>query len=141
MENAMSTSNVACTPVVPTKAGPASLQQSTHDDGSGADRIRGKTMRWAWTDGPTAGTTHEHVFNADGSMVWRVIDGPKAGKTGREKKYASEIVTDDVGVVSHLAESGYTITMILNFGNHGMTGFASNDKEWMPVKGTFEVVG
>jgi hypothetical protein len=31
--------------------------------------------------------------------------------------------------------------MVLNFGNHRMTGFASNSKEWTPVKGTFEVVG
>ena len=137
----MSSSNIACTPVVPTRAGPASTHQSTPLDANGADRIHGKTMRWTWTDGPTAGTTHEHVFNADGTMVWRVLDGPKSGKTGREKKYASEKVTDEVGIVSYLAESGYTITMALNFANRRMTGFASNDKEWMPIKGTFEVVG
>jgi hypothetical protein len=50
------------------------------------------------------------------------------------------MVTDDVGVVSYLAESGFTITIVLNFGNGRMVGFASNAKEWMPVKGTFEVV-
>jgi len=138
MESAMPTPNVACTPAVPTKAGPASISKS---DGKGGNRIHGKTMRWTWTEGPTAGTTHEHVFNDDGSMVWRVTDGPKAGKSGREKKYADEMMTDDVGVVSYLADSGYTITMVLNFGDHRMTGFASSAEEWMPVKGTFEVVG
>jgi hypothetical protein len=92
---------MACPTVVPTKAGPASLHASTPSDGNAADRIHGKTMHWTWTDGPTAGTTHEHVFNDDGSMVWRLIDGPKSGKTGREKHYASEIVTDDFGIVSY----------------------------------------
>jgi hypothetical protein len=106
----------------------------------GGNRIHGKTMRWTWNEGPTAGTTHEHVFNDDGSMVWRVIDGPRAGKSGREKQYTDEMMTGDMGVVSYLADSGYTITMVLNFGDHHMTGFASNAKEWMPVKGTFEVV-
>lgn len=135
----MPTDNVVCTPVIPTKAGPTSLQGATSAEDA-ADRIRGKTMRWTWTKGPTAGTTHEHVFNDDGSMVWRVLDGPKSGKSGHEKEYAEGMVTDDVGVVSYLAESGYTITMVLNFGNGRMTGFASNAKEWMPVQGTFEVV-
>jgi hypothetical protein len=97
-------------------------------------------MRWTWTAGPTAGTTHEHVFNEDGSMTWQVLNGPKSGKSGREKEYAEEMVTDEVGVVSYLADSGYTITMVLNFGDRRMVGFASNAKEWMPVKGTFEVV-
>ena len=96
-------------------------------------------MRWTWTEGPTSGITHEHVFNEDGTMTWRVLDGPKSGKAGHEKKYGEEMIASDVGVVSYLAESGYTITMVLNFGNGRMVGFASNAKEWMPVKGSFEV--
>lgn len=137
----MTTANVECRPTVPTKAGPAGPTGAATGSGNAQHRIRGTTMRWTWTAGPTAGTTHEHVFNEDGSMTWRVLDGPKSGKSGREKEYAAEMVSDDVGVVSYLADSGYTITMALNFDNAGMVGFASNAKEWMPVKGMFDVVG
>lgn len=136
----MSTANVECKPTLPTKAGAAGPTGAATASKSGQSRIRGTTMRWTWTAGPTAGTTHEHVFNEDGSMTWQVLNGPKSGKSGREKEYAAEMVSDDVGVVSYLAESGYTITMALNFDNVGMVGFASNAKEWMPVKATFEVV-
>jgi hypothetical protein len=30
--------------------------------------------------------------------------------------------------------------VVLNFRDHGLVGFASNDKQWYPVKGTFEAV-
>jgi hypothetical protein len=28
---------------------------------SQAEKVRGKTMHWTWTEGPTKGATHEHV--------------------------------------------------------------------------------
>jgi len=49
-------------------------------------------------------------------------------------------VTDQVYVVSYLAASGFTLTVAIDFGSGTIVGFASNDKQWSPVKGTYEVV-
>jgi hypothetical protein len=49
-------------------------------------------------------------------------------------------VSDDVHVVSYLAASGFTLTTVLNFADHTIVAFASNDKQWFPIKGTFEEV-
>jgi len=101
--------------------------------------IAGKTLRWIWTSGPTANQTHEHEFRADGTMTWRILDGPSQGKSGDEKKYAAEKVTDDVYVVSYLSQhSKFTVTVVLNFENHQMVGFASNETQWHPIGGRFE---
>ena len=43
------------------------------------DSLRGKTLRWTFTDGPVAGTLFEHTFHDDGSVVWRVLEGPGKG--------------------------------------------------------------
>jgi hypothetical protein len=103
------------------------------------DPVRGKTMDWTWTTGPTASSTHQHTFREDGTMSWRILDGKAEGKTGEEKQYASMQVSPDVWLVSYLAHSGYTITIALNFTNHEMKGAASNDKEWYPLEGSFRV--
>jgi phenolic acid decarboxylase len=106
-----------------------------------ADRISGKTLRFTWDDGPTKGETHEHVFHKDGSVEYqKVTDGAQKGKPTREKKYAAVKVTDDVYVISYLAASGFTLTTVLNFDDDTIVGFASNDKQWFPIKGTFEAV-
>ena len=105
-----------------------------------AAAVRGKTIRLTWTEGPTKGSTHEHVFHPDGTVEWY---DPKAGKTGTAKerpKYGAAKVADDIYVVSYLAPSGFTLTVVLNFRDHKMAGFASGAKEWYPVQGTFEVV-
>ena len=44
-----------------------------------APAIRGKTIRLTWTDGPTKGTTHEHVFHDDGTVEWRDAANPQKG--------------------------------------------------------------
>lgn len=105
-----------------------------------SDPVRGKTMQWSWTKGPTADTTHEHTFNTDGTMTWRILDGKAAGKTGSEKEYLSARVSSDVQLVSYLAHSGFTITLALNFKDGKMVGSASNGTDWFPVEGTFQVV-
>jgi hypothetical protein len=105
------------------------------------DPIVGKKMHFTWSDGPTKGETHEHLFNADGSVDYHKVTGePQKGKPTHEKKYGAVKVMDDVYVVSYLGSSGYTLTVVLNFKDHALVGFASNDKQWFPVKGTFEVV-
>lgn len=104
------------------------------------DPIRGKTIRWTWSEGPVAGVTHEHDFHPDGTVEWRVLDGPQKGHSAREEEYAAVPVAEDVYAVSYLAASGYTLTVVLNFGNRQMVGFASGAGEWHRMKGHFEYV-
>ena len=44
-------------------------------------------------------------------------------------------------VISYLAASGYTLTVVLNFRNHRVIGFASNEEAWYRQQGTFTLVG
>jgi hypothetical protein len=114
-----------------------------------AAAIRGKTIRLTWTEGPTKGTTHEHVFHEDGTVEWRDTSPRKGRSTNRQEKsasatekpeYAAIRVADDIYAVSYLAASGYTLTVVLNFHEHRIVGFASSSKEWYPLQGTFEVI-
>ena len=103
--------------------------------------LSGRTFRWKFEEGPTAGGTYEHTFAPDGSVEFRKMDGKDGGKPTREKRYASFAVAPEVHLVSYLAaESGYTLTVAMNFDTGRIYGFASNDKEWYPVSGTLEVV-
>jgi hypothetical protein len=120
------------------------------------DPIRGKTMRWTFTDGPTAGSTYEHTFGKSGTVKFKPVGGgagtakPAAKGAAKKKaakpakpdnpKYAAMRAADDAYAVSYLSGSGYTLTVVLNFKDNTMVGFASNDKQWFPVKGTFETV-
>ena len=112
-----------------------------------AAEIRGKTIRFAWTEGPTKGKTHEHVFHQDGTVSWSDADtskkGPVAdsGANAKERPpYAAARVADRIYAVSYLAASGYTLTAVLNFKDQRLVGFASSAKDWHPVGGTFQVV-
>jgi phenolic acid decarboxylase len=105
------------------------------------DPISGKTFRFTWTEGPTRGETHEHTFNADGSVDYRKVEaGKAAAKSTHEKKYAALRVTDTVYVVSYLAASGFTLTVAIDLAGDTIAGFASNDKQWFPVRGTYDKV-
>lgn len=114
-----------------------------------ADAVRGKTIRFTWTEGPTKGTTHEHLFHEDGTVEWRDTSTQNARSTGEEKnssakerpKYDAIRVADDIYAVSYLAGSGYTLTVVLNFLDHRIVGFASSSKEWYPLQGSFDVAG
>jgi hypothetical protein len=109
---------------------------------STSNSLAGRTLRWKFEDGPTAGGEYEHIFQQDGSAVFRKVEGGTAsGKGTQVKKYAAFEVAPEVQLVSYLApESGYTLTVALNFDSGKLYGFASNDKEWHPVSGTFEAV-
>jgi hypothetical protein len=121
-----------------------------------SDQVRGKTIRLSWTDGPTKGTTQEHVFHKNGTVEWHSI-GNGAGSAGKAKSgsgsanakaekppekppYTAEKITDDVCLVSYLSESGYTLTVTLNFADDSTVAIASNGETWAPVHGSFEVV-
>ena len=119
-------------------------------DGKPSDQIRGSTIRFSWIDGPTKGTTHEHVFHEDGTVEWHAVDeaferregrsphAPTDRKADRPRYYSVE-VTDDFWLVSYLSNSGYTLTVVLNFEDGSIVGIASNDRNWIPVHGHFQV--
>ncbi|HEX6277908.1 MAG TPA: MoaF N-terminal domain-containing protein [Polyangiaceae bacterium] len=109
--------------------------------------LRGKTLRFTFEEGPTAGTSYDHTFSAEGTVTWQDPAAAKAAKSEDEgstkepaTKYGSFQVTDDVYVVSYLSKSGYTLTVALNFETDELFGFASNDEHWYPVRGIFEVL-
>lgn len=104
------------------------------------DSVRGRTIRWTWTEGPTAGVTHEHEFRRDGTLEWRVLTGPRKGHAAEEEEYAVFEISDEVYAVSYLADSGYTLTVVLDFQSGNMYGFASGRSQWYPGRGTFEVI-
>ena len=110
-----------------------------------SNTLTGQTIRWKFEDSPTAGGSYEHTFNEDGSVSFSMLKGEKAGqKKGtptRVDKYASFAVAPEVQMVSYLSpESGFTLTVAMNFETKKIYGFASNEKEWHPVAGTMEIV-
>ncbi len=106
-----------------------------------AEAVRGKTIRFTWTEGPTKSAQHDHVFHRDGTVEWHDAGGAGKGGAAKEKPpYAAVEVADKVYAVSYLAASGYTLTVVLNFRDQQIVGFASSAKDWHPVRGKFEVV-
>lgn len=101
--------------------------------------LAGRTFHWTFTEGPTKGSTYEHIFADDGSVGFRKVeDGTPQGNPTRVNEYAAFAVSPDVTLVSYLAkESGYTLTVAMNAATGELYGFASNDKEWYPLAGTF----
>jgi len=112
-----------------------------------ATSLAGRTLRWTFAEGPTAGKTYEHTFHPDGTVVWRGVDGGQ-GKAKREEsdqkppktKYASFEVAPDTHLVSYLSEAGFTLTVALSFKTRQCYGIASNSESWYPLTGTFETV-
>jgi hypothetical protein len=106
-----------------------------------AAAIRGKTIRLTWTKGPTKGMAHEHVFYEDGTVEWYDADSGPGSSSKERPPYAAFRVAEQVYAVSYLAPaSGYTLTVVLNFQDHRMVGFASGGKDWHPLEGTFQVM-
>jgi MoaF N-terminal domain len=108
--------------------------------------VRGKTLRYAFTEGPTTGKAYEHTFHDDGTVTWRALEAPDktpaaaADQPGPNERatYGAFEVAEGIWIVSYRAPSGYTLTLGLNFNTSQIAGFASNEKEWHPVKGRLE---
>jgi hypothetical protein len=104
--------------------------------------LAGRTFRWTFADGPTAGKTYEHTFSTDGTVVFKEVGGPgQTGSAGASPgvRYASFEIAPQIHLVSYLSTHGYTLTVAMNLGSKKLNGFASNDKEWYPLEGTVEV--
>ena len=41
---------------------------------------------------------------------------------------------------SYLSQSGYTLTVVLNFSDGSTVAITSNEKDWLPAYGSFEVM-
>jgi len=106
--------------------------------------LQGQTMRWKFSDGPTAGKTYEHRFDADGTVTFRDVDDSGKSQSSEENsatstasepkaKFASFEIAPDIHLVSYLSGAGYTLTVSLNLQTKEIEGFASNDKQWFPV--------
>ena len=104
------------------------------------ETLIGKTLRWTFADGPVAGKTYEHTFHPDGTVDYRSVEPAAVGTATHEKACATDKVSDHVFVISYLAASGYALTVVLNFRNHRMIGFASNEEAWYRQQGTFTLV-
>lgn len=104
------------------------------------DSLYGKTLRWTFKDGPVAGKTFEHTFYEDGSVLFRNVNGREKGESAHARIGGCVRINDEVCAVSYLTNAGYTLTVVLNFEERQMVGFASNAREWHQQKGTFEVV-
>ena len=106
------------------------------------DLVRGKTLRWTFSDGPTKGTTYEHQFGDDGVVHFHAVKADdQSGQRGEaEAHYGTETVSEDVCAVSYKGKEGYTLTTVLNFDDKHMVAFASNSDQWFEQRGTFEVV-
>jgi len=102
--------------------------------------LTGKSIQWSFANGPMAGTTIQHTFHDDGSVTWTILDGAHKGATAREKPCGAVQLNDNTIVVSYLAASGHTLTVALNLEDRRMSGFASSDKEWSAMSGTFEMI-
>lgn len=111
--------------------------------------LRGKTIRLTWTDGPTKGKTHEHVFHEDGTVEWRTVapvkkassrsrDAAKGNGVAERPRYAAFSLGGEACMFSYLSTSGYTLTVALRFADGSAVGFASNEDSWVPIRGTFK---
>ena len=117
-----------------------------------SDRVRGTTLQWTFTEGPQAGKTYEHTFHADGTVAYRAIadasadtlsdaQEPGAGSVSKRPVFAAYAVSDIVELVSYRADSGFTLTVALNFEHHQLVSIASTSAQWFPACGRFAAVG
>ena len=115
---------------------------ATHEVAS-TDCLRGRTIKFAWTQGPTEGKVHEHRFHDDGTVEWRAVDRTTdAAKPapGERPEYFAADLGHDACFMSYLSpKSGYTLSLVLNFANRTILGVASNEKQWHRVRGWLEV--
>jgi hypothetical protein len=118
-----------------------------------SDPVHGSTIRWTYQDGPMAGKSFEHAFGKDGTVTWteKGADKPaakpptngqpkeRAKPSDAKAKYEVASINEDVYAVSYLSGSGYTLTSILDFDSGTVVSVASNEKELVVQRGTFEM--
>ncbi len=101
-----------------------------------SDPVRGKTLRWTFTDGSMAGVTYEHVFRNDGTVTW--AEPGKKPDDASSAKYDVDRIGSGVYVVSYLSKAGYTLTTVVDEQSGKIVSFASNDKQLSMQHGTMK---
>ncbi|MEO8485790.1 MAG: hypothetical protein ABI585_05565 [Betaproteobacteria bacterium] len=108
-----------------------------------SSRVLERTLRFAWTVGPTRDQTHEHVFHDDGTVEWHAVErgaarpaSPSRGEAPERPPNFATDVGEDASFVSYLSSSGFTLSVVLDFAARSIVGVASNDKQWIPVRGS-----
>jgi len=111
------------------------------------DPIRGRTLRFTFNDGPMATKTFEHIFDASGTVKYRMVDSATSSgnSTGgnettkaTDSKYEIATLREDVGAVSYVGSGGYTLTTVLDFKTKKLVAFSSNEKGVSVQHGVFE---
>jgi hypothetical protein len=100
-------------------------------------RLAGRTFRFTWTAGPKNAVTHEYVFHTDGTVSYAPIEPDRPPQYTTAKQYGAFEVAEDIYLVSYL-ESGYALSVALNFKEKRLQGFATSATQWYPVQGRFE---
>ena len=104
------------------------------------DSLLGRTVQFTFADGPSGGSTYEHVFKEDGAIGFRVA-GDATAKFSWAKTGTTMKVGDGMFLMSYLSKEGFTLTLHLNVRTLELVGFASNSESWFQQKGSFEFVG
>ena len=99
--------------------------------------LKGKTIRWSYSDGPMKGKHFEHHFTEDGMVTWKEA-GDEKPSPDSQAKYRSERISDDVYAVSYLSGHGWTLTTVVDERSHAIVSFASNEKELTVQRGTID---
>lgn len=102
--------------------------------------VAGHTYEWHWDQGAFKGAAFRVAFQQDGQLHWEGIEGGAIGKKDTEKQYQSAAVSKAVQIVSWQEKSGYTVTIVLNFGDGTCQGIVSNQGEWYPLSGNFKQI-
>ena len=99
------------------------------------DAIRGKKIRWTFSDGEMKGKTFEHTFGEDGTVSYRcTTDDSMTGKA----HYELSRLNDDVYAVSYLVPAGATLTTVLDMRSHKLVSFSSMKNQLAQHHGSFE---
>ena len=105
------------------------------------DPIRGKTIRWTFTDGVMKNKSFDHTFNDDGSLTFMMqnhgLYTNDICKVTRIVKYVVATLGADVTIVSYFVPHGYTLTVAMDMKTKKLVAFSSNDKGVEVQHGTF----
>ena len=101
------------------------------------DELKGRALRWTYSDGPVKGKVFEHEFTNDGTVSWKA-PGDTTPSADSSAAYEFARVNDAVYVFSYLSGSGYTLTTVVDERSGAIVSFASNEKELVVQHGRIE---
>jgi hypothetical protein len=100
-------------------------------------RVKGKTVRWTYRDGPMKGKHFEHHFTTDGTVTWKEARDEQPSADSRAK-YEFAQIDDHVYVVAYLSSHGFTLTTVIDEQAGTVVSFASNEKQLVVQHGSLD---